>query len=172
MSGQEPSGGKVVGNHEQATKLLEVRGVPFEFVWIPTGEFLMGSETGDSDEKPVHRVRINESFYMGRTEVTVRQFQAFVEATGYKTEGEKGNWAATYSPAGFPIVPGHAHHWRQPGFKQSEDNPAVCISFSDAVAFCKWLSKETGEYCRLPSEAEWEYACRAGGDADTAQKSR
>ncbi|MGB2865576.1 MAG: SUMF1/EgtB/PvdO family nonheme iron enzyme [Sedimentisphaerales bacterium] len=107
-------------------------------------------------------------FHIIRTEVTVRQFLAFVEATGYKTEGEKGNWSATYHPAGFPIVPGHGHHWRQPGFQQTQDDPAVCINFNDAVAFCIWLSKETGENCRLPSEAEWEYACRAGTDGDFA----
>jgi formylglycine-generating enzyme required for sulfatase activity len=165
VPGQEPSGEKMAENRNRATLLLKVAGVPFELVRIPAGEFMMGSETGDSDEKPVHRVRIDESFYMGETEVTVRQFQAFVEATGYKTESEKGNWAATYHPAGFPIVPGHARHRRQPGFQQTQDDPAVCISFNDAVAFCKWLSKETGENCRLPSEAEWEYACRAGDDA-------
>jgi formylglycine-generating enzyme required for sulfatase activity len=169
VSGQEPSGERMAGNSKEATLPFKVDDVPFELVRIPAGEFLMGSETGDSDEKPVHRVRINESFYMGRTEVTVRQFQAFVEATGYKTEGEKGNWSATYSPAGFPIVPGHAHHRRQPGFQQTQDDPAVCISFNDAVAFCKWLSLETGENCRLPSEAEWEYACRSGSHPDSAQ---
>ena len=152
------------------SKLLKVniRGVNFEFVRVPAGRFQMGSETGDSDEKPVHRVRINESFYMGKTEVTVRQFRAFTQATGYKTEAEKGNWAASYSSAGFPIVPDRDLSWRKPGFPQSEDSPAVCISWNDAVAFCKWLSKETGEHYRLPSEAEWEYACRAGSDSDDA----
>jgi formylglycine-generating enzyme required for sulfatase activity len=169
VRGRISSGEELAENQNQAMKLLEVRGVPFEFVRIPAGEFLMGSETGDSDEKPLHRVRIDGSFYMGRTEVTVRQFQAFVEATGYKTQAEKGNWAANYSPAGFPIVPGRGFSWREAGFRQSDDNPVVCISFSDAVGFCKWLSKETGECCRLPSEAEWEYACRAGSDVDSAQ---
>ena len=145
------------------SKLLKVniRGATFEFVRIPAGRFQMGSETGDSDEKPVHHVRINESFYMGRTEVTVRQFRAFTQATGYETEAEKGNWAAN-SSGGFTIVPGRGFNWRKPGFPQAEDDPAVCISWNDAVAFCKWLSKETGEHYRLPSEAEWGYACRAG----------
>lgn len=169
VPGKELSGEKIAENHNPATKLLEVDSVSFDLVRIPAGELLMGSDTGDSDEKPVHRVRIDESFYMARTEVTVRQYLVFVKATGYKTEGEKGNWAATYHPAGFPIVPGHAHHWRQPGFRQTQDDPVVCISFNDAVAFCKWLSQETGEYCRLPSEAEWEYACRTGGNEDSSQ---
>ncbi|MHC4890237.1 MAG: formylglycine-generating enzyme family protein [Planctomycetota bacterium] len=137
---------------------LQVGGVTFELVRVPAGQFQMGSGTGDSDAKPVHGVRINEGFYMGKTEVTVRQFRAFAQATGYKTEAEKGNWAASYSPAGFPIVPGRGLNWREPGFPQSEDNPTVCISWNDSAAFCKWLSKETGEHYRLPSEAEWEYA--------------
>ncbi|HUU18095.1 MAG TPA: SUMF1/EgtB/PvdO family nonheme iron enzyme [Sedimentisphaerales bacterium] len=140
---------------------LQVGGVTFELVQIPAGQFRMGSEAGDSDERPVHRVRINESFYIGKTEVTVRQFRAFTKSTGYKTEAEKGRWAWNYA-WGFPIVPSLNLSWRQPGFTQSEDNPAVCISWNDAVVFCRWLSKETGEHYRLPSEAEWEYACRAG----------
>ena len=144
---------------------FQINGVKFEFVRIPAGWFQMGSETGDSDEKPVHTVRINDGFYMGKTEVTVRQFRAFAQATGYKTEAEKGQWAANYA-WGFPIVPARDLNWRQPKFPQTEDNPAVCISFNDAVAFCQWLSKETGRHYRLPSEAEWEYACRAGRDGD------
>ena len=152
---------------DQKLLKLHIHGVSFEFVRIPSGQFQMGSEMGDSDEKPVHRVCINESFYMGKTEVTVRQFRAFMQATGYKTEAEKGNWAANYA-WGFPIVPGHGLNWRQPGFPQSEDNPAVCISWNDAVAFCQWLSRETGEHYRLPTEAEWEYACRAGRGDDYA----
>ena len=159
----------IVAAHQASASVLDpkllslhVHGVNFEFVRIPAGRFQMGSETGDSDEKPIHGVRIKESFYMGKTEVTVRQFRAFTQATGYNTEAEKGNWAASYSSAGFPIVPDRDLSWRKPGFPQSEDNPAVCISWNDAVAFCKWLSKETGEHYRLSSEAEWEYACRAG----------
>jgi formylglycine-generating enzyme required for sulfatase activity len=144
---------------------LQVGGVIFEFVQVPAGKFRMGLEAGDSDERPVHGVRIKESFYIGRTEVTVRQFRAFARATGYKTEAEKGRWAWNYA-WGFPIIPALNRSWRQPGFTQSEDNPAVCISFNDAIAFCRWLSKETGDYYRLPSEAEWEYACRAGSDSE------
>jgi len=144
---------------------LQVGGVTFELVQIPAGQFRMGSEAGDSDERPVHGVRIKESFYIGKTEVTVRQFRAFTKSTGYKTEAEKGRWAWNYA-WGFPIVPAHGISWCKPGFTQSEDNPVVCISWNDALAFCKWLSKETGEHYRLPSEAEWEYACRAGSDSD------
>jgi formylglycine-generating enzyme required for sulfatase activity len=149
------------------SKLLKfnIHGVDFELVQIPAGEFQMGSKTGDSDEKPVHRVSIKEDFYMGRTEVTVRQFRVFAQATGYKTEAEKGNWGFNYD-WGFTIVPGRGFNWHKSKFPQTEDNPAVYISWNDAVAFCRWLSKETGRYYRLPSEAEWEYACRGGKDSD------
>jgi formylglycine-generating enzyme required for sulfatase activity len=152
------------------SKLLKfrIRGVDFELVQIPAGEFQMGSRTGDSDEMPVHKVSIKESFYIGRTEVTVRQFRAFAEATGYKTEAERGNWGFNYA-WGFTIVPGRDFNWHQSKFPQTEDNPAVYISWNDAVAFCKWLSKETGRYFRLPSEAEWEYACRGGKDLDYSE---
>ncbi|MHC4243710.1 MAG: formylglycine-generating enzyme family protein, partial [Planctomycetota bacterium] len=152
------------------SKLLKfnIRGVDFELVQIPAGQFQMGSQASDSDERPVHRVRIKESFYMGRTEVTVRQFQAFAQATGYKTEAEKANWAYNYAWE-FPIVPGHGFNRHQLKFTQNEDHPVVCINWNDAVAFCRWLSKETGRHFRLPSEAEWEYACRGGKHFDYAE---
>ena len=152
------------------SKLLKfnIRGVDFELVQIPAGQFQMGSKTGDSDERPMHRVRIKESFYMGKTEVTVCQFQAFALATGYKTEAEKANWAYNYA-WGFPIVPGHGFNRNQLKFTQTEDDPVVCISWNDAVTFCRWLSKETGRHFRLPSEAEWEYACRCGKNFGNAE---
>jgi formylglycine-generating enzyme required for sulfatase activity len=151
-------------------KLLKfnIRGVDFELVQIPAGQFQMGSQTGDSDERPEHKVSIKESFYIGRTEVTVRQFRAFTEATGYKTQAEKGNWGFNYA-WGFTIVPGRGFNWQKPKFTQTEDDPVVCISWNDAVAFCRWLSKETGRHIRLPSEAEWEYSCRGGRDFDNAE---
>jgi formylglycine-generating enzyme required for sulfatase activity len=151
-------------------KLLKfnIRGVDFELVQIPAGQFQMGSQAGDSDERPVHKVSIKESFYIGRTEVTVRQFRAFAEATGYKTQADRGNWGYNYA-WGFTIVPGRGFNWHKPKFPQTEENPAVCISWNDAVAFCSWISKETGRHFRLPSEAEWEYACRGGKDFDYAE---
>jgi formylglycine-generating enzyme required for sulfatase activity len=157
ISGEEP-------------KLLKfkIRGVDFELVQIPSGQFQMGSQSGDNDERPVHVVHIKESFYIGRTEVTVRQFQAFAQATGYKTEAEIANWAYNYA-WGFPIVPGHGFNRHKLRFTQTEDEPVVCISWNDAAAFCRWLSKETGRHFRLPSEAEWEYACRGGKDFDYSE---
>jgi formylglycine-generating enzyme required for sulfatase activity len=151
----------------QSTRSLTVRGVTFHFVRIFAGQFQMGSETGDSDEKPVHPVQIRHSFDMGRTEITVAQFRAFTEATGYKTDAERRGWA-WLCPELDIAGPDRGLHWRKPGFPQSDNHPVVAISWNDAVAFCRWLARETGEQIRLPSEAEWEYACRAESPGDFA----
>jgi formylglycine-generating enzyme required for sulfatase activity len=140
---------------------LSAADIEFEFVRIPAGRFLMGSSSGDSDERPVHEVRIDYDLHMGRTEITVRQFRAFVEATGYKTDAERAGWAGTC-----PLPGLHSHQrdldWRRPGFDSTDDHPVVVISHNDAMAFCRWLSEGTGRPVRLPTEAEWEYAARAG----------
>ncbi|MGE5295492.1 MAG: formylglycine-generating enzyme family protein, partial [Solirubrobacterales bacterium] len=139
---------------------LENRGVRFEFIRIPAGEFVMGCDNDDLG-KPPHRVRIGYAFEMGRTEVTVAQFRAFVEATGYITDGEKeGSGAIRLGEGDWQSQIGV--DWRNPIFPQSDDDPATFISWNDAMAFCRWLSAESGREIRLPSEAEWEYACRAG----------
>lgn len=143
------------------TKAFVTHGVRLELVRIPAGRFVMGSSTGDSNEQPVHEVRIDYDFHIGRTEVTVRQFRAFVEATGYVTDGEKAGSGSVrrgeedwHSEIGVD--------WRDTIFLQSDDDPATFISWNDAMAFCRWLSSECAREIRLPSEAEWEYACRAG----------
>jgi formylglycine-generating enzyme required for sulfatase activity len=144
----------------QSETTLVVRGAQFEFVRVPAGEFLMGTDEGGI-EKPVHKVRIGYDFEMGRTEVTVAQFRAFVEATGYTTDGEKdGVSTAQQSDQTWETEIGI--DWSNPPFKQSDDEPVVCVSWYDAMAFCHWLSTESGQEIRLPSESEWEYACRAG----------
>jgi formylglycine-generating enzyme required for sulfatase activity len=97
-------------------------------------------------------------------EVTVDNFRQFVKDTRYKTEAEKdrkGGWG--YNPKS-----GHCegrkprYNWRNPGFPQTDDHPVLNVTWNDAVAFCQWLSRKEGKTCRLPTEAEWEYACRAG----------
>jgi formylglycine-generating enzyme required for sulfatase activity len=127
-----------------------------EMVWIPAGSFRMGNIQGggDSDEQPVHRVSVGR-FAMGRYEVTVGEFRRFVKATGYKTDAEKGGscWTSGQNKGA---------SWRDPRFSQSDQHPVACVSWNDGVAYAKWLSQETGQQYRLPTEAEWEYAARAG----------
>jgi formylglycine-generating enzyme required for sulfatase activity len=134
---------------------------------IPAGEFLMGSRLRDdqaeADEKPQHRVRITQPFYLGVTEVTRRQFCVFVDKTGYQTEAEKdgkGGWG--WSEETRDLEQNPRYTWRSPGFEQTDEHPVVNVSWNDARAFIAWLTRKEGRSYRLPTEAEWEYACRAG----------
>ncbi len=139
-----------------------------EMVVIPAGTFNMGSPETEADrgldEGPQHRVSITE-FALGKTEVTVKQFQQFVTATGYSTDAEKnaGNSQGCAAfKAGTVFGDTSSYTWKQPGFEQSPNHPAVCLSWNDAQAYVAWLVLETGKRYRLPSEAEQEYAIRAG----------
>ena len=139
-----------------------------EMVLIPGGTFLMGNMSEGivimDENLPVHSVTIS-SFSMGKYEVTVGQFRRFVEATGYLTDAElnmhgfNGCNIHTSSDT-WNYVP-HTS-WRNPGFDIGDEHPVVCVSWSDAQTFVNWLAAQTGESYRLPTEAEWEYATRAG----------
>jgi formylglycine-generating enzyme required for sulfatase activity len=149
---------------------------------IKAGKFLMGSpkdEEGRYDEEgPRHEVEITKAFYMGVYPVTREQFAAFVKAAEYQTEGEadgKGGYGLNVATAKWEQKPEYT--WRHPGFTQTEDHPVVEVSWNDAKAFCAWLSKKEGKNYELPTEAEWEYSCRAGtktrfwcGDEDASLK--
>jgi formylglycine-generating enzyme required for sulfatase activity/predicted Ser/Thr protein kinase len=124
---------------------------------VPPGQFLMGPYEG-------HFVRITHPYYVGVYSVTRGQFAQFVAATDFRTLAEEGNGAVVLDNGPQPTkwLPGHQSTWRDPGFKQEDDHPVVQIAWSDAVSFCEWLSKKENARYRLPTEAEWEYACRAG----------
>jgi len=138
-----------------------------DFVDIPGGTFQMGCSPGDSecedDERPVHTVSI-KPFRMGKHEVTVGQFRQFVEATGYRTDAERGGSCGTVGDDG-NWKEQAGREWRNPGFPQTDRLPVVCVSWDDAEAYVRWLSRQGGGRYRLPSESEWEYAARAGGSA-------
>jgi formylglycine-generating enzyme required for sulfatase activity len=133
---------------------------------VPAGEFVMGVPDSDQDankdESPQHRVQISRPFYFGIHEVTVGNFRAFVDATRYMTSAESEESSGydeqtqtfQYSQRGFS--------WRNLGWIQTDDHPVLNVNWSDAITFCEWLSQKEGRTYRLPSEAEWEYACRAG----------
>jgi uncharacterized protein (TIGR02996 family) len=114
-----------------------------ELALIPAGAFLMGSpkdEAGRLDNEQRHEVEITRAFWLAVHPVTVGQFAAFAQATDYRQT-----------------------RWQHPGFPQEDTHPVVWVSWNDAQAFCTWLTQtDPGRLYRLPSEAEWEYACRAG----------
>lgn len=148
---------------------------------IPPGEFLMGSsdeqiavvmqvaeqvgadQTAKSRipkaERPQHGVTISQPFWMGATEVTIGEFKQFAAATGFKTDAEKALQTAggAQANAAAPI-----RTYLNPGYSVSDDFPVATVTWHDAVAYCEWLSQQEGVKYRLPTEAEWEYACRAG----------
>jgi formylglycine-generating enzyme required for sulfatase activity len=138
-----PMPGSIVHDHPDAP----------EMVVIPPGRFVMGIPKAETESlglatidnwaRPQHEVRISRPFLLGRFPVTVGQFATFVADTGHDMGTE-------------------AENWRTPGFPQTDAHPVVCVSHADAVAYAGWLSDRTGGRYRLPSEAEWEYACRAG----------
>jgi len=134
-------------------------------VEITPGTFTMGSppdEVGHRADEVQHQVTLTKPFKMGIYHVTIGQFKTFVEATGYKTAAETDDGNSTSAgDAGGNLAKNFKFTWRTPGFAQSDDHPVVCVNWDDAMAFCKWLSAKEGKHFRLPTEAEWEYACRA-----------
>ena len=132
--------------HESQTKTIDLGGgVTMKLVRIPSGRFVMGDPNGEPDERPLAQVSIAHDFWMGACEVTNAQYHQFDAAhdSGYFTKRFQG-------PDG-------------PGLSLAEpEQPVVRVSWQRAVEFCKWLSKQTGVNFTLPTEAQWEYACRAG----------
>ncbi|MBR0649372.1 formylglycine-generating enzyme family protein [Roseomonas terrae] len=142
-----------------------------EMVALPGGTFTMGVPRGEEEREgvpadlrgrsePLRRVTIAPGLAMSRTPVTLGQFTAFVEATGHAPESSC--WAFVNNGATYEYQETPSLNWRNPGFAQKEDHPVVCVNWQDAEAYARWLATTTGKPYRLPSEAEWEFAARAG----------
>jgi eukaryotic-like serine/threonine-protein kinase len=154
------------------------------FVLLPPGEFMMGMSDGPlpepqppagdwrhqspefirSQQSPRHQIKLTKPLYFGETEVTNAQFRRFVEATGYVTDAERSRgWGR--EDRGWLKRAGYS--WKNLGQRICEDNlPVMNVTWNDATALCQWLTEheQPGTY-RLPTEAEWEYACRAGSES-------
>jgi formylglycine-generating enzyme required for sulfatase activity len=164
--------------------------IGMRLVRVPAGEFLMGSDESPqalasafphadperlkdlTDEAPVHRVRISRQFWLGAYPVTVGEFRRFIDLSGYVPESVRDRtgaygFNANYDPSRKErgdLFEGRdpRYSWQNPGFAQTDQDPVVNVTWNDAVAMAKWLSQREGATYRLPTEAEWEYAARAG----------
>jgi len=132
-------------------------GQKMEMVLTPAGEFVMGSLAGESDERPLCRVKIGRPFWMSALEITNRQYSLYDSAHDSRVESKN---ATQYGVQGYPA--------------NRPEQPVVRVSWNEAMAFCDWLSEETGRRFSLPTESQWEYAARSGtatpfchGDPDT-----
>ena len=122
------------------------------------------SEVGRRDDETEHQVKVSD-FYLCRYAVTVTEFQEFIEASGYRTDAEKGNGSWMYEGAEWKEKEGINWRYGVSGIERKAgeyNHPVVHVSWNDADAYCKWRTVTTGKKFRLPTEAEWEYACRAG----------
>ena len=173
-SGLDPASARPAAGPEEITLDLG-SDVQLELIRIPPGEFMMGETDWSraliglfaNHDLRARQAKITKAFYLGKYEVTVEQFRRFVEENGYQTDAETGrrSWRelekGCYTMGGGNWGPKSDASWRSPGFPQSSDHPVTCISWYDAVEFCRWLSGKTGLRARLPTEGELEYGQRA-----------
>jgi formylglycine-generating enzyme required for sulfatase activity len=165
-----------------ATDVVVENSIGMRLAMIPPGEFTMGSAQPDYEVERQHRVRLTQPYFLGVHEVTVGQFRQFIDETGHSMVSDRpgtgaGGWDPEKESLEFYV---RKYAWNNVGWTPYDDNhPVVNVNWNDAVAFCNWLSREEnldeyyevidntvtirgGSGYRLPTEAEWEYACRAG----------
>ncbi|MEC7309172.1 SUMF1/EgtB/PvdO family nonheme iron enzyme [Vibrio satsumensis] len=124
-----------------------------EMIVVGSGRYLLG-------ENNAQQVTIKQPFALAATPTRVQDFRAFIKSTGYQTDAELMNTCDTFVNAEITTV--SDNDWQNPGFKQADSSPVVCVSQNDAKAYTRWLSKNTGFTYRLPTPQEWEAAARAG----------
>ena len=135
-------------DHPLPRKTIELGGgVDLELVYIPAGEFVMGPAAGEPGEGPPRHARIDRPFWMGQFEVTNAQFARFDPRHDSRLESRHGY---QFGRLGYPL--------------NEPEQPVVRVSWRQALDFCRWLSEQTGWHVTLPSEAQWEWACRAGSE--------
>lgn len=137
-----------------------------QMVYIPYGSFNMGNESGAVNQKPMHKVSIS-GFNMGKYEVTVGEFKSFIDDTKYRTDAEIRGFSYIFNDKDNKWEKSNGLTWRddEEGRRRLENDfnkPVIYVSWTDAVAYCKWLTRITGKTYRLPTEAEWEYTAGNG----------
>lgn len=139
-------------------------GFSVECLRIEPGTFAQGSpvtEVGRKEDEQQRQVTLTRAFLLGKYPVTVGEFRQFIKETGYRTEAEKGT-SGGFGWDGQALVQKPDFSWKNPGYPQTERHPVTLVTWFDAQEYCRWLSRKTGRKISLPSEAQWEYACRSG----------
>jgi formylglycine-generating enzyme required for sulfatase activity len=146
-------------------------GQNLKLIEIPPGKFLMGSPESEplrKKDETQHQVTISRPFFLGVYLVTVDQYAQFVKETGYETDAEREGFSYGHDIKDGKIQYHHQDFaikgcdWRNPSIEQKGNYPVVQMSWNDSKAFCDWLSRKSGKNVTLPTEAQYEYACRAG----------
>ncbi len=151
-------------------RFLDTSGSAPSVVVIPAGQFFMGSPASEEghrdDEEPQRPIKISSGFAMAVSEISVGQFRAFVKAVGYRTDAERDGTGSVYEESSGRMIDRRGIDWRRDykGDRASDKLPVLNISWNDANEYARWLSQRTGKRYRLPSEAEFEYALRAGSN--------
>ncbi len=132
-----------------------------KFTKIESTNFQMGDASGQgrANERPVTQTTV-PTYFIGENEVTVRQFNKFVKATGYRTDAEKIGWVLDIDAAMGSFTRREGISWKNPGFDQGHDYPVVWVNWNDAMAFAKWLTTQSGNRFDLPTEEQWEFAAK------------
>lgn len=133
-------------------------------IYVEGGTFQMGSTTGFPDEQPVHSVALS-NYAISKYEITVNNFKAFIDDTSYQTDADKTGGSYVWDGSNWSLKSGVNWRYSAAGILRVIDeynHPVIHVSWNDAVAYCIWLSTKMGKTCRLPTEAEWEYASRGG----------
>jgi formylglycine-generating enzyme len=152
---------------QRTVKTLQLGGENVEFVNVPPGMFTMGSPADEpdssDDEKPQHAVTFTRPLWVAKYPITKGQYAAFVKAMAYKTEAEEdgvGGWGFNEATNKYEMNPKYT--WLNTGWPQTDRHPVVNVNYKDATAYCDWVAKQANRPVRLLSEAEYEYANRAG----------
>ncbi len=151
-----------LANGEKIQDILSDDQLGPELIGIPAGKFQIGDLEGAGlkNEKPARSEQILKAFAVGQNQITVGDFKRFIKQTHYVTEAESENGCASFidgKPQYDSVL-----NWRNPGFKQTDEHPVVCVSEKDSRTYLNWLSSVTDRKYRLPNEKEWEYVARAG----------
>ncbi len=149
-------------------KIFTVNGIDYCFRWCPPGEFVMGSPQNEDGHMPAerqHNVNIDSGFWIFEHEITVKMFRNFINETNYQVgKGESGYGGRGYDVKMKKFFPSIKYTWENPGFEQTEDHPVTEVDWPGAKKFCDWLTEKIGLKVDLPSEDQWEYACRANSE--------